>query len=78
MAAEAAFDPEPILRALNGHAVEYVVVGGFAVAAHGVVRATADLDLVVERSWQNAGRLADALQELEAADATGAPYATDR
>ena len=72
MAAEAAFDPEPILRALNGHGVAYVVVGGFAAAAHGVVRATADLDLVVERSWQNAGSLADALQELKAEDATGA------
>lgn len=51
MAAEQEFDPEPILRALNDHGVEYVVVGGLAVAAHGVVRATADLDVVVERSW---------------------------
>lgn len=72
MAAEQEFDPEPILRALNGHGVEYVVVGGLAVAAHGVVRATADLDLVVERSWDNAGRLAAALADLRAEDATGA------
>lgn len=57
---------------LNRHAVSYVVVGGFAVAAHGVVRATADLDLVVERTWANAGRLACALTELEATDATSA------
>lgn len=57
MAADAHFDPEAILRGLNRHAVRYVVVGGFAVAAHGVVRATADLDLAVERSWENAGRL---------------------
>ncbi len=41
-----AFDPEAILAAFNGHGVEYVVVGGLAVAAHGVVRATADLDVV--------------------------------
>ncbi len=72
MVAEPGFDPEAILRALNRHAVGYVVVGGFAVAAHGVVRATADLDLVVERTWENAGRLARALAELEATDATGA------
>jgi hypothetical protein len=71
MAADANFDPEAILRGLNRHAVRYVVVGGFAVAAHGVVRATADLDLVVERSWENAGRLGSALEEMEAVDATG-------
>jgi hypothetical protein len=56
MAAERAFDPEAILRALNAHGVRYVVIEGFAVAAHGVVRATADLDVVVERSWENAAR----------------------
>jgi len=72
VAAEPGFDPEPILRTLNAHDVAYVVVGGFAVAAHGVVRATADLDLVIERSWQNASRLAAALLELEAEDATAA------
>jgi len=71
MVAEPSFDPEAILRALNRHAVGYVVVGGFAVAAHGVVRATADLDLVVERTWENAERLARALAEVEATDATG-------
>jgi hypothetical protein len=71
MIAEPSFDPEAILRALNRHAVGYVVVGGFAVAAHGVVRATADLDLVVERTWENAERLARALAEVEATDATG-------
>lgn len=60
------FDPVAILATLNRHGVRYVVVGGFAVAAHGVVRATEDLDLVVERAWENAARLADALKELEA------------
>lgn len=65
-----AFEPEAILRALNAHGVEYVVVGGFAVAAHGVIRATADLDLVVDRGWRNATRLAAALDELGARDAS--------
>jgi hypothetical protein len=64
MPAERDFDPEPILRALAEHEVSYLVVGGFAAAAHGVVRATADLDLVVERSWENARRLAAALAQL--------------
>lgn len=72
MPAERDFDAEPILRVLTEHGVAYLVVGGFAGAAHGVVRATADLDLVVERSWENAGRLAAALAQLGAVDVTGA------
>lgn len=68
MAADATFDPESILRVLNDHGVRYVVVGGLAVAAHGVIRATADVDLVVERSWENAAALAAALDQLDAAN----------
>lgn len=70
MGAEAAFDPVALLRVLNRHEVQYVVVGGFAAAAHGVVRATRDLDVVVERSWDNAARLASALGELDARSVT--------
>lgn len=62
------FAPELILAALNAHDVRYVVVGGFAVAAYGVIRATDDLDLVIEPDWANAGRLAKALESIDAAD----------
>jgi aminoglycoside-2''-adenylyltransferase len=65
------FDPLRILRALNQHEVEYVVVGGFAVASHGVVRATEDLDLVVDRGLPNAERLAAALAGLGAHESAG-------
>lgn len=58
------FDPVAILAGLNRHEVNLIVVGGFAVAAFGVARATRDLDLVVEAGWHNAGRLAEALSEL--------------
>lgn len=70
MPTEPDFDAVAIFRALNGHDVEYVVVGGFAVAAHGVVRATEDLDIVVDQSWDNAARLAKALTDLAAVHAT--------
>src|SRR5436309_499221 len=40
------FAPELIVAALNAGGVTYVVVGGLALAAHGVVRASDDLDLV--------------------------------
>ena len=45
---ETRFAPERIVAALNATDVAYVIVGGLAVAAHGVVRATRDLDLVPE------------------------------
>ncbi|HEX2071316.1 MAG TPA: hypothetical protein VHF90_06695 [Thermoleophilaceae bacterium] len=70
--AEPGFDAVAIIRALNDHGVEYVVVGGFAVAAWGVIRATDDLDIVVDQSWDNAARLAKALTELEAHHSTDA------
>jgi predicted nucleotidyltransferase len=72
MTADPIFDAVAIFRVLNRHAVDYVVVGGFAVAAHGVIRATEDLDLVVDQSWHNAERLGTALTELDAESATGA------
>ena len=48
--------------------MRYVVIGGFAVAAHGVVRATANLDVVVERSWENSARMVGALEAMGARD----------
>jgi hypothetical protein len=60
------FAPERIVAALNANDVAYVIVGGLAVAAHGVVRATRDLDLVPEPSEENLERLASALTGLGA------------
>jgi hypothetical protein len=45
---EPTFAPERIVAALNAAEVAYVIVGGIAVAADGVVRATGDLDVVPE------------------------------
>jgi hypothetical protein len=44
------FEPERGVAALNQARIRYVVVGGLAAGAHGVVRATRDLDLVPEPS----------------------------
>src|SRR3954447_19863510 len=60
------FEPERIVAALNAGNVAYVIVGGLAVAAHGVVRATRDLDLVPEPSADNLERLARTLSALGA------------
>lgn len=64
LGAEARFEPERVVHALNAAGVSYVVVGGLAVAAHGVVRATRDLDLVADSEPANMERLAGALGKL--------------
>jgi hypothetical protein len=61
-----ALNPQALLACLGAHRVEFVVIGGFSVAAHGVVRATKDLDVVPEPSAVNRTRLAAALAELQA------------
>jgi hypothetical protein len=61
-----ALDPFPLLRALHERGVEYIVVEGFAVNAHGVIRVTKDLDIVPSPTNQNLKRLADTLRDLDA------------
>ena len=48
---------EDFLRLLNEKKVKYLVVGGYAVAFHGFVRATGDLDVFIENSEENAENL---------------------
>ncbi len=53
---------ERVMAALNAASVRYLVVGGVAVVLHGHLRTTADLDLVVELSPDNVGRVLDAFE----------------
>jgi hypothetical protein len=55
-----------MLSALNAAGVEYLVVGAHAMAAHGVPRATGDLDIWVRATSENAPRVLDALREFGA------------
>jgi hypothetical protein len=48
------------------HEVDFIVIGGYAVAAHGFPRATKDIDICPDPSAENLERLADALAELDA------------
>jgi phage replication-related protein YjqB (UPF0714/DUF867 family) len=52
------------LRLLRAHHVEYLLIGGYAVSYHGYARATADMDIWVARTRENAGRLVAVLQEF--------------
>jgi hypothetical protein len=49
---------------LNAEGVEYLVVGGYALAAHGHPRYTGDIDFWVRPSAQNVDRLLTVLQRF--------------
>ena len=67
---------EKLLENLARAEVNFILVGGVAVALNGFVRTTEDVDILIERSPENVGRLLDALsafgeghaRELTAAD----------
>ena len=53
-----------LCKALNAENVRYVLIGGFAVILHGFVRATKDIDLLVDASAENVRRLKRAMAAL--------------
>lgn len=55
---------ERILKALNAASVRYLVAGGLAVVAHGYMRFTADVDLIVDLQEGNVRRAIEALAAL--------------
>lgn len=59
-------DFKELLLAFNAHNVEYLVVGAHALAAHGHVRATKDLDIWVRPEHSNAQRVLQGLSEFGA------------
>jgi predicted nucleotidyltransferase len=61
-----ATDPRRIFEVLARHNVDYVVIGGLAVIAHGHTRNTRDVDVMAASDPANLERLAAALRELAA------------
>jgi hypothetical protein len=53
-----------LCKALNAEGVRYVLIGGFAVILHGFVRATKDIDLLIDASVDNVQRLKRAMAIL--------------
>lgn len=53
-----------LLRLFHEESVEYVVVGDYAVIAHGFPRTTGDLDILVRPSVANARRVVQALERF--------------
>jgi len=55
---------EKVFQALQKSNIRYVVAGGVALVLHGVVRLTADLDLIVDLEPENLSRFVEAMTEL--------------
>ncbi len=59
-------DFRDLLAAFNARGVDFLIVGAHALAAHGLVRATKDLDVWVRPEPQNAERVLAALADFGA------------
>ena len=57
-------DFRELLESFNDHKVEYIIVGGYALAFHGAPRYTGDIDILVKPDTQNARRIMVALNEF--------------
>src|SRR5438309_11592064 len=57
-------DVEAILRALNDAEVRYLIVGGLAVVAHGYVRYTHDVHIVINLERDNVLRATNTLEKI--------------
>ncbi|MBU1910417.1 MAG: hypothetical protein KJ726_10255 [Verrucomicrobia bacterium] len=57
-------DFKEFVASLNAHEVEYLVIGGYAVAYHGFPRYTRDLDLWIGRAPENIAGLLKALEDF--------------
>lgn len=53
-----------IINSLNQHNVNYVIIGGYAIILHGYLRATEDLDIMIEFTEKNVKNLQTALKSI--------------
>lgn len=60
-------DYHDMLSALCEEGADFLVVGAFALAAHGLPRATGDIDIWIRATGENAARVWRALQRFGAA-----------
>ena len=57
-------DFKEFLRLLGEHKVEYLLIGGYAVGYHGYPRGTADIDVWVRSTPENARRVIEVLRQF--------------
>jgi len=52
------------LKLCNKYKVKYLVIGGYAVSIHGYPRTTKDLDVCIELSEENAGKMMNVIRDF--------------
>ena len=57
-------DIQTLLRSLRGHKVKFLVIGAWALPAHGYTRMTQDVDIFIEATEENASRTMKALVQV--------------
>lgn len=57
-------DLKRLMKALNACGADYLLIGGYALAAHGYQRATTDIDVMVAANPEAGARVRDALLVL--------------
>jgi hypothetical protein len=57
-------DFRDFLKLLNSHHVDYSLIGGYAVCYHGYFRNTADIDIWIATTPENAARLIQLIREF--------------
>lgn len=57
-------DLKRLLKSLEDNGVEYLLIGGYALAAHGYHRATTDIDVMVRGTVEDGVRMKNALMVL--------------
>jgi len=57
-------DYREFLELCIAHKVKFLIVGGYAVAAHGYVRYTRDIDILISNEEKNAKKVSAVLQEF--------------
>jgi len=57
-------DIEELLKSLNAHNVEFVIIGATAFPIHGYARATLDIDIFIRAEPKNADRTLNALRDF--------------
>lgn len=67
---------DEVVKLLNAHGVDFIVIGGWAAALHGSDRSTSDVDVVYSRTPDNVRRLADHQPYLRGAP-LGLPFHWD-
>ncbi|MEW6606541.1 MAG: hypothetical protein AB1414_03670 [bacterium] len=58
-------DFKELLELFNKHQVDFLIVGGYALAFHGAPRYTGDMDIFVKPSVENGKKILAALKDFD-------------